>query len=363
MFRKLNSIIQDYIRKQKVFFARKLWDKKIKQKIIISNKFIESNNIKSILIMRDDGKIGDMVVNTLMFREIKKRHPNIKIGVVTRGAAIDIIKNNIFIDKIYEYKKNYRYLKKLSKEIEKEKYDLLIDFSLNLREHQIMFINNCKAKINIGINKRDWKLFDISVDKTNGHITNRYKKILSFLGIDSENIFYDIQLDERVEEEIIKRYTKDIEYVVLNPFAASKYRNLNFDNIIRIVKMLLEYTNNFVYIIGEEKHKDNIEKVLKSLNSDRVRYIKLKNIQEVATVIKYSQLVITPDTSIVHIAVAFNKKLISIYRQDNGDENSITWGPNSNKSIQIFSQDKTPFGIESDINKIDLKEIEKELAK
>ena len=33
-----------------------------------------------------------MIVNSLMFREIKKVYPDIKIGLVARGAAIDIVK-------------------------------------------------------------------------------------------------------------------------------------------------------------------------------------------------------------------------------------------------------------------------------
>ena len=53
---------------------------------------------------------------------------------------LDIIKHNIYVDKIYEYKKSSGYLKKLAKEIAEEKYDLLIDTSTILREKQIMFI-------------------------------------------------------------------------------------------------------------------------------------------------------------------------------------------------------------------------------
>lgn len=36
----------------------------------------------SILFLRQDGKIGDYIVSSFAFREIKKNNPNIKIGVV-----------------------------------------------------------------------------------------------------------------------------------------------------------------------------------------------------------------------------------------------------------------------------------------
>lgn len=365
MIRRMRDFIQEHMRNLKKYIARKIWDKKntIYDLKLDKDNFITNNGIKSILIMRDDGKIGDMVVNTFVFREIKKKYPDTKIGVVARGAAIDIIKDNKYIDSIYEYKKKYKYLRKLGNEIKKEKYDLLIDFSLDLREHQIMFINKCDAKINIGINKTNWKLFDITLDDAPGHVTNRYKRVIKFLGVDSNDISYDIQLNEKLEKNTIRKYIKDKTYVVINPYAASKYRNLSFDNIIKITNLILEHTNYFIYIIGEEKHKQDIEKILKKFNSNRIEYARLNSIQEVATIIKYSQLVITPDTSIVHIAVGFDKKLICIYRRDNGDSNSITWGPNSKNSLQIFSEDITPLGIESDINKFEIEEIKKGLIK
>lgn len=74
--------------------------------------------------------------------------------MVTRGGAKDIISNNKNVDKIYEYNKKSGEVKKLAREIASEKYDLLIDFSEMLRVNQMMFINMCKAKINIGINKK-----------------------------------------------------------------------------------------------------------------------------------------------------------------------------------------------------------------
>ena len=73
MIRKLNRIFQDYMREKRLKFGRYIWDRKKKKEEIIEGNFIEKNNIKSILFLRYDGKIGDMVVNTVMLlREDKK---------------------------------------------------------------------------------------------------------------------------------------------------------------------------------------------------------------------------------------------------------------------------------------------------
>ena len=123
MIRKLNRIFQDYMREKRLKIGKAIWDKKDKTNIIKGNNFIKDNNIKSILFLRYDGKIGDMIVNTLMFREIKKVYPDIKIGLIARGAAIDIVKGNPNVDKIYEYHKDRKKIKELALKIKEENKD------------------------------------------------------------------------------------------------------------------------------------------------------------------------------------------------------------------------------------------------
>ena len=96
-------------------------------------------------------------------------------------------------------------------------------------------------------------------------------------------------------------------------------------------------------------------------------YAKLNNIREVAYLIKKSDFVITPDTSIVHIAACFKRNMIAIYRMSKDEENeknSNLWGPNYKNAYQIFSfDDEVKPGDEPNINKFDIKEIENILNK
>lgn len=364
MIRKINRIFQDYMREKRLKFGKWLWDKKENKEIIKEGNFLENNNIKSILFLRYDGKIGDMVINTLMFREIKKRYPNIKIGVVARESNAQIIKNNPNVDNIYIYKKNRKDIIELSKKISIEKYDLLIDFSEMLRVNQMMLINKCKARFNMGLNRENWKLFDISYSFPEGsfHITKLYEKVLNILGLVNVNLDYDLHFSEDEKKKVKELLSKihDKKLFVLNPFAASKHREINRENIKKIIDIILKKEENVVFIIGEKNRKSEILDIAK-LYSDRVKYPELNGIMETAYLIKKSDCIITPDTSIVHIAAAFKKKLIAIYRMDNSNENQVNkelWAPNYEGAKQIFSIDlDVKKGEEPDINKFDINEI------
>ena len=370
LIKKINRIFQDYMREKRLKIGKYIWDRKEKTKIIEGDNFLENNNIKSILFLRYDGKIGDMVVNSLMFREIKKVYPDTKIGVITRGAAIDIIKNNPNVDEIYEYHKDRKKIKDLALKIKEEKYDLLIDFSEMLRVNQMMLINLCGARINIGLDRKDWKLFDLSIEsgkdfKWTEHITKRYLAYLIKLGLKKENIdiFYDMYLKDEMKYEAFFNKIKESKKLILNPYGASKHKSFSIETLENIINYLKDKDIAIILVYFGDKYEE-----LKFLEK-KYKYVyipkKIESILDTAILIKKSDYVISPDTSIVHIASAFNKKMITIYPPKGGKYgvDHLVWAPESEYSKVIFCKDKTGTYDEIDINTFNFDEIKKEILK
>ena len=370
LIKKLNRIFQDYMREKRLKIGKYIWDRKEKAKIIEGDNFLEDNDIKSILFLRYDGKIGDMVVNSLMFREIKKVYPNIKIGVVARGAAIDIIKDNSNVDKIYEYYKDRKKIKDLALKIKEEKYDLLIDFSEMLRVNQMMLINLCGARFNIGLNRKEWKLFDLSIKsdkdfKWTEHITNRYLAYLVKLGLKKENIdiSYDIYLKDEKKYKAFFNEIKESKKLILNPYGASKHKSFSVENLENIINYLKNRDIAIILVYFGDKYKELefLEKKYKYVYMPQ----KIESILDTAILIKESDYVISPDTSIVHIASAFNKKMITVYPPKGGKYgiDHLVWAPKSKYNKVIFCKDKTGNYDEIDINTFDFDEMKEEILK
>ncbi|QQB72907.1 glycosyltransferase family 9 protein [Fusobacterium canifelinum] len=370
LIKKLNRIFQDYMREKRLKIGKYIWDRKDRVKILEGNNFLEDNDIKSILFLRYDGKIGDMVVNSLMFREIKKVYPNIKIGVVARGAAIDIIKDNPNVDKIYEYYKDRKKIKDLALKIKEEKYDLLIDFSEMLRVNQMMLINLCGARFNIGLDRKEWKLFDLSIKsdkdfKWTEHITNRYLAYLVKLGLKKENIdiSYDIYLKDEKKYEVFFNEIKENKKLILNPYGASKHKSFSVENLENIINYLKNRDIAIILVYFGDKYKELgfLEKKYKHVYMPQ----KIESILDTAILIKKSDYVISPDTSIVHIASALNKKMITVYPPKGGKYgvDHLVWAPKSEYSRVIFCKDKTGTYDEIDINTFNFDEIKEEILK
>ena len=370
LIKKINRIFQDYMRAKRLKIGKYIWDRKEKAKIVEGDNFLKDNSIKSILFLRYDGKIGDMIVNSLMFREIKKVYPDIRIGVIARGAAIDIIKDNPNVDKIYEYYKDRKKIKDLALKIKEEKYDLLIDFSEMLRVNQMMLINLCGARINIGIDRKDWELFDLSIEsdkdfKWTEHITKRYLAYLIKLGLKKENIniSYDIYLKDEKKYEVFFNEIKESKKLILNPYGASKHKSFSIETLENIITYLKDKDIAIILTYFGDKYKELefLEKKYKYVYIPK----KIESILDTAILIKKSDYVISPDTSIVHIASAFNKKMITVYPPKGGKYgvDHLVWAPKSEYSRVIFCKDKVGTYDEIDINTFNMEEMKEEILK
>ena len=370
LIKKLNRIFQDYMREKRLKIGKYIGDRKDRVKILEGNNFLEDNNIKSILFLRYDGKIGDMVVNSLMFREIRKVYPNIKIGVVARGAAMDIIKDNPNVDKIYEYYKDRKKIKDLALKIKEEKYDLLIDFSEMLRVNQMMLINLCGARFNIGLDRKEWKLFDLSIEsdkdfKWTEHITNRYLAYLIKLGLKKENIdiSYDIYLKDEKKYEFFFNEIKENKKLILNPYGASKHKSFTIETLENIITCLKDKDIAIILVYFGDKYRE-LEALEKKYTNVYIPK-NITNILDTAILIKKSDYVISPDTSIVHIASALNKKMITVYPPNGGKYgvDHLVWAPKSEYNKVIFCKDKTGTYDEIDINTFDFEEMKEDILK
>ena len=370
LIKRINRIFQDYMRAKRLKIGKYIWDRKEKAKIVEGDNFLKDNSIKSILFLRYDGKIGDMIVNSLMFREIKKVYPDIRIGVIARGAAIDIIKDNPNVDKIYKYYKDRKKIKDLALKIKEEKYDLLIDFSEMLRVNQMMLINLCGARINIGLDRKDWKLFDLSIEsdkdfKWTEHITKRYLAYLIKLGLKKENIdiSYDIYLEDEKKYEAFFNEIKESKKLILNPYGASKHKSFNIETLENIITYLKDKDIAIILVYFGDKYKELefLEKKYKSVYIPK----KIESILNTTILIKKSDYVISPDTSIVHIASAFNKKMITVYPPKGGKYgvDHLVWAPKSEYSRVIFCKDKIGTYDEIDINTFNMEEMKEEILK
>jgi ADP-heptose:LPS heptosyltransferase len=356
----MRNVLKNKLRSFKKSLAKTILDKRTK-----SVKSLDINRVRSILFFRDDDKIGDIVVSTLLFREIKKKYPDISIVVICGKNSKEILKYNSNVSQIYEIKKNFLKNVLVFRKLKRHNISLAVDFyTFRPRFKRLLMLRIVSADFLIGFYKDSYNIYDLSIDVNffNKHISKRYEYLLNLLNIKKPDLKYDIVLGSNEENKALELVKKcgSKHNIVLNPFGASKHRSFGFNKLKELVYLLENKIDCCLFILCQESNKKEIE----SLENDKVFIASFKSALESAALIKYAGLVITPDTSIVHIATAFNKKTIALYLDysDTYEKIDAVWAPNNSNAI-CLSVDTKNKKLENDIKNIPNTDILKALQK
>lgn len=329
MYRIARAKIKEFQRK----IGKNVLDKK---KIKADLKF---ENIKKILFIRYDGKIGDYIVSSFIYREIKKQRPDIQIDIVGINKNEQLFNKNKHVDNFYKLKKTkYRYMIPLTLKLRKQKYDILIDPTEVLKNKDLFFIRQIDARVNFGYAKENYKLFNKNIPKNDKHIVDIYKMILEKLGFKNIDSRYDIPEDEKSNEKINRFFTENLveRSIVVNLFGAKRKTKFTCEKSLELLNYVLKRKSDYkIILLYSPADTEILSKILATIdNKNLLFYSESKTIFDSIAILKRAELIISPDTSIVHIADGLNKKIIAFYTSSPND--FIKWKiSDQNKIIRV----------------------------
>ncbi|PHM62391.1 glycosyltransferase family 9 protein [Xenorhabdus ishibashii] len=296
------------------------------------------NSVKKVLFLRDDNKIGDMIVSTPIFRALSER--GIELHVLSGCSNYCVIEYNTYINKVYFYPDKTRDIIKLGLALKKENYDLVIDMGDQISVIYLLFIRLINAKNVLGFNKDKINIYNKSIKyfQYESHITERYKVLMNNMGIYDFNMQYNIHVPKITQDKVHDFYIKlsGKVTIVINPFSATEKRDLSEEQLIGIISYIREsYPSTNIILIG----KSDKLKTISHLNGYIIN--PFDDFLSAVEIIKYSDLVISPDTSIVHVAAAYEKNIVALYGNDKHGNfvNNNVWGPGNKNAIQLTQKE------------------------
>lgn len=156
-----------------------------------------------VLFLRDDDKIGDMVVSTSILRELKNSGYN--IDIVTGKSNFCVIEYSDLYNDHYTYEEKLFSIIKLALTLRKNNYDLIIDMGELISIPYLMFIRLINARNVVGFNKNNIKSYNLNINynEYTSHVIERYKKMLDALNVPFGDLKYEINIPEIVENRIV----------------------------------------------------------------------------------------------------------------------------------------------------------------
>ena len=312
----------------------------------------EIKDVKKILFLRYY-RIGDMIISTPVFRELKQNYPNIEITVLASKTNQSIVVNNPYIDNIYINQKNNLISDFLTLiKLRKINFDACVEFDHSVVPHAILRLNIIKPKIIISVKKtgrygvlgHELKLYNYFTEKKNNlHSREIWLQTLSPFGIRPYSKDYDLLCtDEQTlkANNYCRLFNRNKILIGVNLEGAANGKKIRFSELNKICQGLYSFERSIQIIIltAPINFNSTVRKVkTMNLNYVKVSY-KTDSIMDAAALIKKLDLIISPDTSIAHIASTFNKPIITIH--ENNLDSYKLFAPTSEINRTIFSKSK-----------------------
>ncbi len=310
---------------------------------------------QTILFLRQDGKIGDFIVSSFVFSEIKRHKPSAKIGVLCSPENRYLFEQHPDIDHIHVVEKRGMWAyHQLGKQLNNQ-YDVVIEPTLIFRVRELVLLRAIGAPHNIGYLKSDYQIFNHSIEQTHLHYTEVYCKILNILGF--EDVATDYRLPDyskshqKVADFLLKNHLN--QYIALNFFGAARRRRFTPEHIRAILQTLTRVFPQQSWLLLGFPEVNEWLSALASEFSGCYVFAETESIFDNMALIASAKAVLSPDTAVVHIAVALDKPLIGLYSAE--AQNFANWYP--------YSQQAQVLRYQHDVNEINPEELVPLLAK
>lgn len=330
--------------KIKAWALRKLCHKKSPQPI-------NHEAVSSILLMRYD-RIGDMIVTTPLIHVLRRIYPKARIMVLASQTNYDVIVENPDVDEVLVFPKSLWARLTVLMGLRKRKLSMVVDLYHDLIWHAIIAIRLIKPvwvsssfkNSRYGVNAKLLNLYDVmsQVNVTNP-ISEIYLGIASALGatLDSEDCRYRLTPNKE-QLAWAKGQLGDGYNVGINLFGSRPSMRLKAEDCIEICHQILtQKPMANILLLTTQQTFEEMKKIQQLVNNKQVGLMTPKaNIMFITALIKDLDLLITPDTSLVHVACAYDVPLIAVYV--NSPALHIHWQPKhpSGRFKVIFSSEE-----------------------
>lgn len=320
-------------------FITKIFEKLLAVK---KNESKELGEVKKVLVVRQHNQLGDLLSGVSLFRAFKEKYPDCKITLIASPDNYHGIIKNKYLDRYFIFDKNRIFNPShffAFRKILREGYDIaIVPVVVSISFTSNLIARLSKSRIRIGAESLDGKpnqsayLFDrrIKLDWSHhpdSNVSERCLDIIRPFGIDTNNYRSEVTFDEDdikyAGSFLQKTEHNSNKYLIGFHVGAGKPPNRwSLNKYVELIKKLNSNYNCVFYLTGSDADKVEIDYILQYTRMP-IRTFLNKTIPQVAALISLTDLFISNDTGIMHVAGTTETAQISIF----GPTNPFNWAP------------------------------------
>ena len=286
--------------------------------------------MKKILIFHT-AFIGDIVLSTALVKNIKKLYPQTEITFVTTPAGKAILSNNPHLKEVIAYdkrgkNKGIKGMLSLAKELRKKRFDIAYIPHRYLRSSLVCFLAKIPSRIGYVISEGKLFLNRKVAYRKDLHEVDR---LLELLGTDCDDkkleLFPSDEDKRYIDNFLLDKDIKGKKLIALAIGSKWNTKRWPIEYFNELIEKLEKIEDIKLILVGGNEEKElSVKYTDKTINA-----IGETSLLQLAELIRRCDLIVTNDSSPIHIASAFDTYIMAIFGATVKELGFYPWSKNS----------------------------------
>jgi ADP-heptose:LPS heptosyltransferase len=271
--------------------------------------------------LRQD-RIGDVLVSIPVIRALRRAYPRAHIAMLFSRANYGV-RHAIapYIDQAWCYDKTPGSALRLIQAVRAARYDVVVNLTDNPSVSSQLLARWSRAPYRLGIRHEragDYTHAVPLLDRRSVHIVERMAQLLLPFGIDPAREALDIEYRLSDADRTLARtrlgHTDRPLKLGVNIAGSSRLRYWGGENFIACIRWMQEFDPRFaIWVGGAPEYRADVAAIAAATGATPLP--PLPSFHEFAAVLREFDMLLTPDTSIVHLAAAWKTPTVALFRQ------------------------------------------------
>lgn len=262
------------------------------------------------------GRLGDFILATPMLRALRQAYPHCRIHVLASRHNAALAQSQPEIARVHVHSKKVFDTLRLLLTLKREQYDWWIDPKDHFSREGVFFAQWSHARVKVGYNQAGRKkIFAVglpSQEESHMHVAWRNLHALHALGVAADNPRPSLFVARAAQDRLASflREKEIARYYCINLSAGNAIRYWPQQQWADFLRAISAKAPAFVFTAAPQDvalAEELLRKVPRSC------YFPTPGLNDLLAVIQRAELVVSPDTSIIHMAAAFDRPVLGLY--------------------------------------------------
>jgi lipopolysaccharide heptosyltransferase II len=298
---------------------------------------VDRSIVHRILVIKLGG-VGDVLLSTIVTKNLRLAFPDAKIHFLASSACVDILKGSPFLDGIVVFDRSKMSGLELIRRVRQGGYDLVIDLFGNPRTALVTRLSKARYRVGFRFRGRTYA-YNVVVDPRGGEVHNTQFNLDAIeaigVAIQDRNIYFHVSpADERYVSNILHEAKLGSSFVVgLNVGGGWYTKRWGLERFAELADRLIEvYDASVVLLWGADQLSD--VNMVRSLMKHNVFIPPSTTLPQLAALMRKCSVVVSNDSGPMHLASAVGTPVLGIY----GPTNPQLQGPYGNQHLVVRNE-------------------------